>query len=149
MNLFIIFALGQVAMTAPPPPPVAFEDWAALQPIEKSYRASVLCRAGGRITAEFALARGVVSVKSIEGISHILTPSERVSIDAAVRSLGYLDRVGIGCNGQDALISVLGGFSEINHKMMRRSVSIVWQPRGISGMGGRTSPEMELLAEQR
>jgi hypothetical protein len=133
----------------PPPPPLIapFEDWGALQPVAKSDRVSVLCRAAGRITAEFSMDRQIVSVANIDGISHRLTPSERVAIDAAVKSLGYLDRVEIGCNGPDeAAITVLGAFSLVRGKMMRRSVTIVWRNGGMTGTGGRAAPEMELNA---
>ena len=149
MLVFVAFALAQVtnSLAPPPPPPAAFEDWAALQPVENSDRVSVLCRAAGRITAEFRASRHVVSVTSVEGLSHRLSPSERDRINAAVAHLSYLDRVEIGCNGPNqAVITVLGAFSQMRGKRMRRLVNIVWEHAGITGTGGRKIPEMELSA---
>jgi hypothetical protein len=130
---------------APPPPPAAFEDWSLLQPVAKSDRVSVVCRGAGRITAEFALNRPIVSVVSVKGVSHRLSPSERATINAAVRPLGYVDRVDIACNGPDqAVITVRGGMVEVNGKMMQQFVSIVWERSRMTGMGGRKFPEIEL-----
>lgn len=153
MLLQIVGALVQSGSAIPPPPPpppiFADHDWAALQPIEKSERVSVLCRAGGRITVEFSSVRRVVSVLDIQGMSHSLTLPERGVINAALGRLGFLDRVQVGCNGADAVITVTGAFEYVDGKSRQRAVSIVWEPRGISGVGGHKLPEMELVPSSR
>jgi hypothetical protein len=152
MLLQIIGTLIQSGSVIPPPPspPIFAEhDWGAFQPIEKSERVSVLCRAGGRTIAEFSSVRRLVSVVNIQGLSHSLSLREREVINATVGQLGFLDRVQVGCNGRDAVITVTGAFEYVDGKSRQRAVSIVWQPRGISGVGGHELPEMELLPASR
>jgi len=129
----------------PPTPPPLIHDWAAYYPLANSHRVTVQCREGGRFTAEFDRKGDVVSVVAIEGFSRRLSKNDRTAIDAALAPLGGLDRVAINCNGPNtAVIAVLGGFEQINGKMLRKQVQIVWGRSGLTGTEGRKLPKMEL-----
>ena len=145
--MFLIHFIAAVSTqsASPPPPPTVTHDWAALYPIAKSNRVSVVCPDGGRVTAEFDRRGDAVSVVAIQGFSRRLSNDDRSAINAAVAPLRGLDRVEIGCNGpNEAVIQVLGGFKEIDGKMMRQSVPFVWGRSGLRGIGGRKLPQMEL-----
>ena len=97
------------------------------------------------MTAEFDRQGNVVSVVGIKGFSRRLSKDDRAAINAAVAPLLGLDRVEIECNGpHGAVISVLGGFEEVNDKMLRKLVRLVWGRSGLSGTEGRKVPKMEL-----
>ena len=150
MSFFHFIVAVSAQSVSPPPPPTVIHDWAAYHPLANSQRVTVQCREGGRITAEFDRKGDVVSVVSIEGFSRRLSKKERTAINAVVAPLVVLDRVQIGCNGPNtALIFVLGGFKEINGKMMRQQVPIVWGSSGLSGTEGRKLPKMELSSNPR
>ena len=144
----IVAVLAQTA--SPPPPLTAIEDWSSYDPIANSDRVSVVCPHAGRVTAEFDRQGYVVSVVAIEGFSRRLSKDDRSAINAAIAPLHFLDRVEIGCNGPNgALIHVLGGFKEIDGKMMRQLVPMVWGSSGLRGIGGSKLPRIELSPNLR
>lgn len=135
---------------SPPPPPNVIHDWAALSPMANSDRVSVVCRDGRRVTAEFNRQGNIVSVVDIKGYSRRLSKDDRAAINAAAAPLLFLDRVEIGCNvPHGAVISVLGGFEEVNGKLMQKLVRLVWGRSGLSGTEGRKVPKLELSSSPR
>jgi hypothetical protein len=146
----LIFALAlQVAAPPVPPPPMPGagetpEYWRSLQPIMFSTRARVVCRDTGTISAEFAYRDGRVSTVAITGLAHRLSKSERIDLDAALRGIGLLDRVSIGCGGPNVLITVTARPFLDRGRPVAHSLSIVWSHATMMGTGSRRLPVQEL-----
>lgn len=145
-----MIAAAFIQSAPPPPPPAAVEDWSANRPTANSDRVSIVCPLGGKVTAEFERKGSAVSVVAIDGFSRALSKDDRSIIDASIAPLNVLDRIEIGCNGPDeAIIHVLGGFKEVNGKMMRQLVAIVWARSGLRGTGRSELPRLEMSPNLR
>ncbi|UKK84505.1 hypothetical protein L7H23_18355 [Sphingopyxis sp. BSN-002] len=102
------------------------------------------------MTAEFERKDFVVSVVEIDGFSRLLSSDDRAVINSAVAPLRVLDRIEIGCNGpNEAIIHILGGFKDVEGKMMRQLVPFVWGRAGLRGTGRSEFPQMELSPNLR
>ena len=148
--MLLVHMIAAVLAQSAPPPPIAIEDWSARHPIANSHRVSVVCPDGGKVTAEFERKDLVVSVVEIDGFSRPLSRGDRAAINSAVAPLHVLDRIEIDCNGpNEAIIHILGGFKEVEGKMMRQLVPLVWGRTGLRGTGRSEFPQMELSPNLR
>lgn len=132
-----------------PPPPLAPNGetpqyWQSLQPISFSKRETVVCRGLGQVTAEFEYRDRTVRAVDIEGLSHRLSLPERAAINLALKDLGFLDRVSIGCNLRDNVLITITArkFNERSKRMVRR-LSIVWTHDTMTGIGDQQRPVQE------
>jgi hypothetical protein len=134
----------------PPPPPPAMsgegpEYWRSLQPIWFSKEETVSCRGYGEVSAKFLYQNGKVRVIDITGPSHRISPVERSTLDTALADFGILDRVSIGCNLQDnVLTTVTTRPTEDGGKRMVHRLSIVWTKNAMTGIGGKPRPVPEI-----